>query len=211
MKNIHSIALALTASLLTATAGADAPAYTIIDLGVVSNAPLVQGFGISPDGSVATGRTLGSQHIAYSWTAATGMVALPNIGTRKYAVANGANDFGIVVGTSMTNSYVGGQLPVMWNQGVLTEFAVPDGYGVGQATAVNASGQVVGSVGSGIGQRAALFGPSGTTLITATTASGSYMTVAYGINDAAWRSARAWTRATRPSMWAWSTTRSAAP
>jgi uncharacterized membrane protein len=184
MKTFHLIALAFAVAALAGPARADAPAYTIIDLGVVGTVSGSQGVGLSPDGLIATGRTVGNQQLAYTWTAAGGIVALPNIPGRNFAVANDATNNGIVVGTSSTTSFGSGQLPVMWNNGVMTQLTVPAGYGVGQALSVNASGLIAGSVGSGIGQRAALFNGTTTSLITATAANGSYMTVAYGINDA---------------------------
>lgn len=181
-----STVLACAALALAATAArADAPRYTIVDLGVVGAGTASQANGISPDGRTVVGRSLGgSVFSAYTWTAGTGMVGLPNLAGRNFAVANDVNDAGLVVGTSSTTSFGSSPLPVMWNNGSVTALTLPAGFTVGQANSVNAAGVIAGAVGSGIAQRAALFVGGVGSLITATTANGSFMTVAFGINDA---------------------------
>ncbi len=176
-------AACLAAALAVPAAYADAPQYTITDLGVVAGGTASQGFGISPDGSIAVGRSLGSPAPAYTWTAGTGMVALPNLSGRNFAQANDVNASGVVVGTSTTTSFGSGALPVLWQNGAIV--ALPMGSEtVGRAEAVNASGLVAGSVGGGISQRGALFTTGGMSVITATTANGTFMNTAFGINDA---------------------------
>lgn len=184
MKTPHLAAAALSA--LAATAWADAPQYSIVDLGVVASTTASQAFGISPDGDTVVGRSLGSSsigNIAYAWTEAGGLQSLANLSGRKYAVANAVNDAGTVVGVSATTAFGSSPLPVMWQNGVATQLALPSGYAVGQAYAINAGGTIVGAVGSGIQQRAAILGTSSTTVISATTANGSYMSYAYGITN----------------------------
>jgi uncharacterized membrane protein len=184
MKTSTLFALTLGAIALSPAAQADAPAYTIVDLGVVGTDAASQAFGISGNGSFVVGRSLGTEYSAFSWTSGGGMTALPNLAGRNYAVANGVNDAGVVVGTSSTTGFGSSPVPVMWTGGVVSTLPLPVGYTFGQAYAVNAAGVVAGAAGSGSGQRAALFTSGGSSLITATTANGSYMTAAFGINDA---------------------------
>jgi hypothetical protein len=184
MKAHRLIACGLLAAALAPAAHADAPSYTIVDLGVVGNGTASQAMGASPDGRIVVGRTLGSQGLAYTWTTGTGMVALPNLAGRNFAVANDANNAGLAVGTSATTAFGSSPLPVMWNNGTVTALTMPAGYTVGQANSVNASGVIAGAVGSGVGQRGALYVGGVGSVITATTANGSFMTVAFGINDA---------------------------
>lgn len=178
------VAIGLAVFAWAPVASAQAPVYSIIDLGVIGTASASQAMGISPDGNVVVGRAFGNPTWAYSWTADGGMVALPNLSGRNFAVANDANNSGVVVGTSTTTSFGSSPVPVMWNNGALTALAMPTGYTVGQANSVNAAGVVAGAVGSGITQRAVLYSGGVGSLITATTSNGSYMSVAFGINDA---------------------------
>jgi len=91
------------------------PQYTIYDIGVVQVGDTAsQGFGVSPNG-IAVGRSFrpsngGAQ--AFSWTVGGGLVGLPNLAGRNFAVSNGANDNGIVVGTAATTSFGSGRLPI---------------------------------------------------------------------------------------------------
>ncbi len=183
-RTLHTLAAAAALLLAAAAARADAPSYAIVDLGVVGSGTASQANGISPDGRIVVGRSLGTGFTAYTWTAAGGMVGLPNLAGRNFAVANDVNDAGLVVGTSSTTSFGSSPLPVTWSNGVVTALTIPAGFTVGQANGVNASGVIAGAVGSGISQRAALFVGGVGSLITATTANGSFMTVAFGINDA---------------------------
>lgn len=183
-KSLRLMALGLSALAMASAAHADAPSYTIVDLGVVGTGTASQAVNISPDGNIVVGRSLGSQYSAYTWTSQGGMVGLSNLSGRNYAQANDVNNSGVAVGTSATTAFGSSPLPVIWNNGAVTALALPQGFSVGQANAINASGVAVGAVGSGIAQRAVVYSGGSTSLITATTANGSYMSVAYGINDA---------------------------
>lgn len=161
-----------------------APQYQIFDLGVVQTGDTSsQGFGVSA-GGVAVGRSLrtgGAQ--AFSWTQAGGRVALPNLAGRAFAVANAANDNGVVVGTGATTAFGSGRLPLIWQNGVVSQLPLPAGETLGDANDVNSLGAVAGSVNAGSLQRAAVFTTLGATVITQTTAGGSFFTTAFGIND----------------------------
>ncbi len=178
-----ALALGIGAGLAPA-ALAQTPAYTIIDLGVVGSSTASQAFGMSTDGRSVVGRSLGNPTSATLWTAGAGLQALPNLAGRNFAVANDVNNAGLAVGSSTTTSFGAGALPVVWNNGAISALTMPSGYTVGQANGVNAAGVVVGAVGSGVGQRGAIYNGGVGSVITATTANGSYMTVAFGINDA---------------------------
>ena len=90
------------------------PQYQIIDIGVVQAGDTAsQGFGAST-GGVGVGRSFrtgGTQ--AFSWTQAGGIVGLPNLAGRAFAVANAANDSGRVVGTGATTAFGSGRLPIV--------------------------------------------------------------------------------------------------
>lgn len=175
--------LAFSAAL---PAWADAPQYAITDLGAVSGATYSQGFGISSDGDTIVGRSLGTQYKAFSWTQGTGMVALANLAGRNYAVANAVNDAGTIVGTSTTTAFGSGALPVLWQNGTVTQLAMPSGQSVGRANDINNGGIAVGSVGSGVTEIAAIYNTNTgtTTTITALSAQGSFMQTAFSINNA---------------------------
>lgn len=161
-----------------------APQYQIFDLGVVQAGDSAsQGFGVST-GGIAVGRSFrtgGTQ--AFSWTQGGGRVALPNLAGRAFAVANSANDNGVVVGTGATTAFGSGRLPLVWQNGAVSQLPLPAGETQGDANDVNAAGTAVGSINAGITQRAAIFTASGATVITQTTAGGSTFTTAFGIND----------------------------
>lgn len=174
----------LCAVALPATA-ASIPQYQIYDIGVVQvgdNAS--QGFGVSRAG-IAVGRSLrtnGSQ--AFSWTLNGGIVGLPNLPGRSYCVSNSANDNGVVVGTGATTAFGSGRLPVIWQNGVVSQLPLPVGETLGDANSVNSANVAVGSVDSGSNQRGAIYSGGSATVITPTTANGSYFLTAFGVNDA---------------------------
>ena len=184
------LATAASLALLCLGAHAAKPAYTIVDLGVVGGATASQAFGVSPDGATVVGRGIGDSttgNPAFVWTEATGSVALPNIRDRIYAQANGVNAAGVIVGTSTNTWFGSGAVPVMWQGGAVSKLKLPQGQAVGRANAINAAGLAVGSIGSDTSERGVIFDTAtGTTkkAITATTANGSYMSYALGINDA---------------------------
>lgn len=180
-----ALALMTLMSLCTASAQAAKPRYEIIDLGVVGKATASQAFGVSPDGTTVVGRDLGDTRFpAFAWTASTGSLALPNLPGRHYAAANGVNKAGVIVGTSTTTVFGSGALPVMWVDGAIARFKLPPGQNVGRANAINAANLAVGSIGSDTGERGALYTRKSTKVIQATTANGSYLAYAIGINDA---------------------------
>src|SRR5947208_12169073 len=106
--NIRFIAIT-TALLRVATVPAateTTPQYQIYDIGVIDSGDTAsQGFGVSRAG-IAVGRSIrtgGSQ--AFTWTVNGGIVGLPNLAGRSYAVSNSANDAGVVVGTAATTLF----------------------------------------------------------------------------------------------------------
>jgi hypothetical protein len=162
------------------------PQYQIFDIGVVLMADTAsQGFGVSPTGGVAVGRSIrtgGSS--AFSWTQAGGIVGLPNIADRAFCVSNSANGTGTVVGTCATTLFGSSRLPIVWQNGVVSQLTLPDGQTLGDANDVNSSGVAVGSVNSGSAQRAAIYNSSTGTIISQTTSNGSFFVTAFGVNDA---------------------------
>src|SRR6266481_2143242 len=184
--DIRSIAIAAVLSCAGAFAAAYAatPQYQIYDIGVVDMGDTAsQGFGVSRAG-IAVGRSLhtgGSQ--AFTWTLNGGLVGLPNLAGRNYAVSNSANDTGSVVGTAATTAFGSGRLPVIWQNGVVSQLPLPVGETLGDANSVNASSVAVGSVDSGSNQRGVIYTGGSATIITQTTVNGSYFLTAFGIND----------------------------
>ena len=165
-------------------ATATTPQYQIYDIGVIDagdNAS--QGFGVSR-GGIAVGRSIrtgGSQ--AFSWTLNGGLVSLPNLSGRNHAVSNSANDNGLVVGTAATTLFGSSRLPVMWQNGAVSQLPLPPGETLGDANSVNASSVVVGSVDGGSLQRGVIYSGGSATIITQTTSTGSFFLTAFGIND----------------------------
>ncbi|MFT3743587.1 MAG: carboxypeptidase regulatory-like domain-containing protein [Pyrinomonadaceae bacterium] len=161
-----------------------APQYQIFDLGVVQTGDTAsQGFGVS-NGGVAVGRSFRTGATqAFSWTQGGGRVALPNLAGRAFGVANAANDLGIVVGTGATTAFGSGRVPLMWQNGVVSQLPLPAGETLGDANDVTTSGVAVGSVNAGISQRGVIYSAGVATVITQTTSSGCFFTTAFGIND----------------------------
>src|SRR6266850_4842645 len=180
--------IAITAALLwvaiLSTAIATTPRYQIYDIGVIDAGDTAsQGFGVS-HGGIAVGRSIrtgGSQ--AFTWTINGGIVGLPNLAGRSHAVSNSANDNGIVVGTAATTLFGTSRLPVMWQSGAVSQLPLPPGEALGDANSVNASSVAVGSVDAGSLQRGAIYSGGSGTIITQTTANGSFFVTAFGIND----------------------------
>ena len=142
-----------------------------------------QGFGVS-DGGIAVGRSIrtgGSQ--AFTWTLNGGIIGLPNLAGRSHAVSNSANDNGVVVGTAATTLFGTSRLPVIWQNGSVSQLPLPPGETLGDANSVNASNVAVGSVDGGSLQRGAIYSGGSGTIITQTTANGSFFVTAFGIND----------------------------
>ena len=163
---------------------AGTPQYQIYDIGVVlAGDDFSQGFGVSP-GGIAVGRSLnntGSE--AFSWTLNGGIVGLPNLAGRSFAVSNSANDSGIIVGTAATTAFGSGRLHLVWQNGVVSQLPLPGGETLGDANSVNSSNLTAGSVNAGSDQRGVIYSGGSATIITQTTANGSYFLTAFGIND----------------------------
>src|SRR3954447_23217584 len=163
---------------------APVPQYQIFDIGVVDvGDTFSQGIGVSPQG-IAVGRSIrndGSH--AFSWTLNGGIVGLPDLPGRSYCVSNSANDSGDVVGTAATTVFGSGRLPVIWQNGVVSQLPLPVGQTLGDANSVNASGVAVGSVNAGSDQRGVIYSGGSGTIITQTTPDGSFFLTAFGNND----------------------------
>jgi uncharacterized membrane protein len=176
------LALLVAATVPSATAGP--PKYQIFDIGVIdAGDDASQGFGASP-GAIAVGRSIrtGASQ-AFSWTLKGGIVGLPNLAGRSHAVANSANDTGVVVGTAATTLFGSSRLPVMWLNGAVSQLPLPAGETLGDANSVNASGVAVGSVDAGSLQQGAIYNGGTGTIITQTTPTGCFFLTAFGIND----------------------------
>lgn len=172
------------AALSASVALGAAPQYTITDLGLADPGDFAsQGFGVS-NGGIAYGRSVGSVGTAFTWTEGTGFVALASDPTKSYAVAQGANDNGLVVGIGSDTFTGAGAVPLVWSGGSVSQLDIISGLGVGRAYAVNSSGLVVGSNGGGIDETATYWSGGTVHAITATTSGGAYMTTAYAVNDA---------------------------
>ena len=160
------------------------PQYQIFDIGVVDvGDTFSQGLGVSPAG-IAVGRSIrndGSH--AFTWTIQGEIVGLPDLAGRSYCVSNSANDSGIVVGTGATTVFGSGRLPVIWQNGVVSQLPLPVGQTLGDANSVNASTVAVGSVNAGSDQRGVIYNGGSATIITQTTTNGSFFLTAFGIND----------------------------
>jgi hypothetical protein len=179
-----AIAAALLCVPIIPATSAPVPQYQIFDIGVVlPGDDFSQGFGVSP-GGIAVGRSLnntGSE--AFSWTFNGGIMGLPNLAGRSYCVSNSANDNGTIVGTGATTSFGSGRLPVIWQHGVVSQLPLPVGETLGDANSVNASNVAAGSVDAGSNQRGVIYSGGSATIITQTTANGSFFLTAFGIND----------------------------
>ena len=100
-----------------------------------------------------------------------------------FAVSNSANDSGTVVGTGATTAFGSGRLPIVWQNGVVSQLPLPAGETLGDANHVNASGVAVGSVNAGSLQRGVIYSGGSATVISQTTPGGSFFLTAFGIND----------------------------
>ena len=135
-------------------------------------------------GGVAVGRSVrtgGAQ--AFTWTTGGGIAGLPNIAGRAFCVSNGANDTGLVAGTCAASLFGTSRLPVIWQNGVVSQLPLPSGETIGDANDVNASGVTVGSVDGGSLQQAVFYSGPTATVITQTTSNGSFFNTAFGVND----------------------------
>jgi hypothetical protein len=164
--------------------GSGVPQYQIFDIGVVQTGDTAsQGFGVST-GGVAVGRSVrsgGAQ--AFSWTQAAGIAGLPNLAGRSFCVANGSAAGGLIAGTCAASLFGTSRLPVIWQNGAVSQLPLPSGETLGDTNDINASGVAVGSINAGSLQRAAVYSVSTATVITQTTSNGSFFTTAFGVND----------------------------
>jgi hypothetical protein len=183
MRALTKISALIAWVVVAATATAD-PQYQIYDIGVVQTGDTAsQGFGVST-GGIAVGRSFRSDGTqAFTWTLGGGIVGLPNLAGRSFCVSNSANDTGIVVGTGATTAFGSGRLPVVWQNGVVSQLPLPTGQTLGDANHLNAAGIAVGSVNSGSLQRGVIYSGGSASIITQTTSNGSYFFTAFGIND----------------------------
>jgi hypothetical protein len=187
MRVLTRIFTLIASVVVTATAGAQ-PQYQIFDIGVIQAGDTAsQGFGASP-GGVAVGRSFrsgGAQ--AFTWTNGGGLVGLPNLAGRSYAVSNSAadTDAGLVVGTAATTAFGSNRLPVVWHGGVVSQLPLPGSETLGDANGINGAGVAVGSVDGGSNQQAVIYDSIGgtATIITQTTPDGSFFVTAFGINN----------------------------
>jgi hypothetical protein len=140
-----AVAAALVWAAMLPAATATTPQYQIYDIGVVDPSDdASQGFGAS-HGDIAVGRSIrtsGSQ--AFTWTLKGGIVGLPNLAGRSNAVSNSANDTGIVVGTAANTLFGTDRLPVIWQNGAVSQVPFPPGETLVDANSVNASSVAVG-------------------------------------------------------------------
>ena len=178
-----AFAVALLSAAILPAAIATTPQYQIYDIGVIDAGDTAsQGFGVS-DGGIAVGRSIRTgESQAFTWTLSGGIVGLPNLAGRNHAVSNSANDSGVVVGTAATTLFGTSRLPVIWQNGAVSQLPLPAGETLGDANSVNASNVAVGSVDGGSLQQGAIYSGGNGTIITQTTANGSFFVTAFGIN-----------------------------
>lgn len=174
-------AAGIAAAVMAACALAQ-PQYEIYDIGVIDPGDFSQGFGVSP-GGVAVGRTLGVSNQGFSWTPGGGLVGLPNLDGRPFGAAHGANDSGLIVGDGTTTIFGAGSLPLIWENGAVSQLPLLPGEDVGRARAINSAGVAVGSNGSGDAEYGVYYDSGGVFKIARTTDTGCSLRVAYGISD----------------------------
>lgn len=182
----RSLISSATSVFLLAGSLQAAPLYNIIDIGVLPGDTVSQGVSISPSTNIATGRSVGSQARAFTWTQGGGIVGQPNLASpiRNFGVGNGVNDAGVVVGVGSTNLSGAGALPLIWQGGVVSQLPLPAGQTVGRAQDINNNGMAVGSVNSGSAQRGSIYQGGVGSIITQTFGGGVFMNTAFGVNDA---------------------------
>lgn len=186
MRHLIAVAAVSWTVAIVGTASAGVPQYVIYDLGIVNPGDVAsQGFGVSDNG-IATGRSFGNPTQAFSWTLGGGLVGLPNLASppRPFSVGNGVNNSGVVVGTGATTSFGSSPLPLIWENGVVSQLPLPVGETLGRANAINNNGVAVGSVGSGVTEFGVIYSGGSATVISQPAMDGSTMRTAFGVNDA---------------------------
>ena len=180
--------IAISAALLWVSiisgATATTPQYQIYDIGVIEvGDDASQGFGVS-HGGIAVGRSIRTARVrrlpGHCRAASLGCRILPGAIT---PLRTARTTTAIVVGTAATTLFGSSRLPVMWQNGAVSQLPLPAGETLGDANSVNASGVAVGSVDAGSLQRGAIYSGGSGTIITQTTANGSFFVTAFGIND----------------------------
>lgn len=185
MRTHLMLAILATSLAWPMTSLAAPPQYNIYDIGVLSGDTSSQGQAVSGNG-IATGRSNRSgQNRAFTWTEAGGLVGLPNIASpaRNFCYGNGVNNAGVVVGTGATTFFGSSRIPLIWQNGAVSQLPLPIGQTLGEAWDINNNGVAVGSVSGGSSQRGVIYSGGSAAVITQTTALGCYNVVAYGIND----------------------------
>jgi len=175
VKQLLPLAAALALAGAARLASAQAPSYTIIDLGALPG-DVSQAFAISQNGNNIVGRSFNTSATPTSWNAAGAMTALPELGGRTNAVALGVDNSGVAVGTASTTISGTNPLPLIWQNGQVSHLALPSGVTSGIAYDVNASNVAVGATGTTSTAQAPLFS-NGTALLI------SGMSAAYAINN----------------------------
>jgi len=188
-RGLRALAINVTASFIAAASAVAAlavpPEYTIHNIGIVNPGDTAsQGFRVSGNG-IATGRSFGTPTQSFTWTELGGLVALPNLASppRPFSVGNAVNDSGVVVGTGSTTLFGSNPLPLRWVGGVVSQLPLPAGQTSGRANDVNAAGVAVGSINAGSLEAGVIYSGAMATFITQTTANGSVLRTAFGIND----------------------------
>jgi uncharacterized membrane protein len=184
LRTLLTVAATLAVLLAATAVLAVPPDYLIVDMGLVDPGDDgAQANGVSPLGTAA-GRCLGVSNQGFAWSEAGGLLPLPDLAGFPFGVANDANDLGAVVGTCAATPWGADPRPVIWEEGVLAQLALPPGESLGRGEDVNNLGFAVGSVNGGSLQRAAVYGPTGSFVVTTTTDLGAYGTTFFGVNDA---------------------------
>src|SRR5213083_693546 len=158
MRALTKISALIAWVVVAAATGTADPQYQIFDIGVVQTGDTAsQGFGVSNAG-IAVGRSFQSSGTqAFSWT----------------------QDDGIVVGTGSTTAFGSNRLPVVWQNGVVSQLPLPAGETIGDATGVNDAGIAVGSVDGGSFQRGVIYEGASSAIITETTSTGCFFVTAF--------------------------------
>lgn len=174
---------ALTAVAACAWSAAAQPQYDIYNIGVIDPGDFASQGNGSSAGGVGVGRSFGVSNQAFSWTLGGGLTALPNLASRPFGNAWGANDGGMVVGDGTQTSYGAGSLPLMWTSGVVGQLPLVSGETIGRARDVNNAGVAVGSNSSGSTEYGVYWDESGVHAIHTTTDTGCTLVIANGVNE----------------------------
>jgi len=177
---------------------AAAPQYTIFDLGQIDPASAygTQGVNISAEGAIV-GRTLNgttgasvafrTEAMSGSLLALSNTIAVPGGTTlnRAHAIAYGANEHGLTVGSSYANGRLSGAVPVVWDStGKARQLQLSSAAAnVGTAFDVNTDGIAVGGINGGTARRAQFWDTaSGQAFAVPNAINGTYMSNAMAIN-----------------------------